>query len=186
MDYNKYISKEIERPLSDDEVLKLCNNQANLMKYSDLHKYKNVDQVLGKYKACIILVETKKNFGHWCCLFKYPNSNTLEWYDSYAYKPDDELEFVEKDFKKNNNMSYPHLTKLLYGGSKKYNIEYNDKNNQSEESNISTCGRYVGMRLNLRNLNNKQFNKLLSGLSKKIKKSKDWTITVMSDILLKE
>lgn len=182
MDFNSHINKEIERPLSDEEVLELCDNKANLMTYKDLHKYKNIDDVLGKHKACVILVETKPNFGHWCCLFKYPNKNTLEWYDSYGYKPDDELDFVEEDYKRNNNMNYPHLTKLLYGGSKKYNIEYNDKNNQSEKSNISTCGRYCGMRLKLRDLDNKKFNKMLSSLSNKLKKSKDWVITAITEL----
>ena len=65
---NKQLLKQYEsRALSDSDMFRLLNNKCNLVLYPDLHLYKNIDQVLGKYGCCILLFEAKKNYGHWCC-----------------------------------------------------------------------------------------------------------------------
>lgn len=59
--FYKKVYNLINKPLSDDDVLKICNYKANLMTYPELVEYDNIDDALGKHKALILLYETKKN-----------------------------------------------------------------------------------------------------------------------------
>ena len=51
--------------LTGAEVLKLVGGGANLIKYKELADYDNLLDVLDPHDACIILYETKMNYGHW-------------------------------------------------------------------------------------------------------------------------
>lgn len=137
----------MDKALTNHEILKMINHKANLLVYEDLQKYNNIDDVLGKYKALVLLYETRDNFGHWTCLFKV-NSNTIEHFDSYGLKPDSELKFVPEYFRKIHYEDYPHLTALLY--LSKYKVIYNEYELQKHGKGINTCGRWVVTRLNYR------------------------------------
>ena len=95
--------------LSDKDIMRLIKGKANLLTYTELQKYNNIDQVLGPYSALVLLYETSKNFGHWVCVFKV-NENTIEHFDSYGLKPDDELKFIPEYFREVNYEEIPHLT----------------------------------------------------------------------------
>lgn len=142
--------------LSNFDVLKLVNGKANLLLYNQLHQYNNIDDVLGHNTACFILYESKKNFGHWCCLFKL-DDNTLEFFDPYGYFVDDELDFIPENFRKISNQDYPHLSYLLYKSP--YSLSYNEFNFQKLAKNVNTCGRWCSLRLILRNYSLKEFQK---------------------------
>jgi hypothetical protein len=43
------------RSLSDLDIKNIMDNKINVVMYSDLHKYKDIKQLLGKYNRCIIL-----------------------------------------------------------------------------------------------------------------------------------
>lgn len=152
--------------------MKLINNKANLVTYPELVKYNSIDDALGPYKACIILYLTSKNYGHWCCLFR--KGNVIYFFDSYGIFIDDELKFTDENFRKANNQYYPHLTYLLHKSP--YKIDYNNHKLQSENGNITTCGRFVGCRLILRNLNNDQF----ASLFKNNKYTPDELVTLLT------
>jgi hypothetical protein len=154
LEFINQIKKEDLMSLTAEKVLKICKRQANVVLYPDLLYYDNIDDVLGIYGACIILYQTSPSYGHWVCIFKL-NKNTVEHFDSYSYKPDKELKFIDKDFRKKNNENFPYLTYLLYKSG--YKINYNEHHFQSNKREISTCGRWTGARLLLRHLTLKQF-----------------------------
>lgn len=156
---DKIIDKKKSKSLSGEEVLGLCGNKAELYTYPELVKYNDIDKILGKHKACIILYLTKANYGHWVCLFKQ-NKDTLCFFDSYALMPDDELKFVPMNFRKYNNELYPHLTYLMYKSG--YKVDYNNHRLQSKKRDTATCGRWVGARLAFRYLNNDEFAELFN------------------------
>ncbi len=153
----KIINKKEKKSLTGQDVLELCNNKAELYTYPELVKFEDIDKMLGKHKASIILYLTKENYGHWVCLFKQ-NDNTLCFFDSYAFMPDDELKFTDINFRKSHNQLYPHLTYLMYKSG--YDVDYNNHRLQSFKNDTATCGRWTGARLAFRFLNNDQFAKL--------------------------
>ena len=75
--------------------------------------------------------------------------------------PDDELKFTEKYMRQINSEILPHLTALLYKSG--YPIEYNNYQLQERKKGISTCGRWVGMRLFFRDLPIEDFIKIFIG-----------------------
>jgi hypothetical protein len=144
------------KALSNTDIMNLIGGKANLMIYSQLQDYDDLDDVLGKYGALVLLYETSRNFGHWVCVFKV-NNNTIEHFDSYGLKPDDEIKFIPEYFRKIAGADYPHLTALLYNSG--YKVIYNEYQLQEKKSGINTCGRWVATRLNYRNIPQKKFAK---------------------------
>lgn len=148
------IKKEMRKPLSDSEVLDICDNKASLVPYTELRNYDNIDEVLGPHGACIILYQTKEHFGHWCCMFK-AKKNLISFFDPYGYKLDDELDFIPEHFREESGQNYPLLTYLIYNSP--YKVEYNEHQFQEDKSDVSTCGRWCGFRLRYRKVPLKEF-----------------------------
>lgn len=143
---DKYIKELQKNPLNGKQLHNLVEGKANLMTINSLKNYDNIDQVLGKYGAVILLYEAKRGYGHWCCLYK-KNRNTLFFFDPYGLGPDEQLE--------NNTYSKPYLTYLL--NDSRYDVEYNEKDLQKYCKNIATCGKFVAMKLLFRSLPNNKF-----------------------------
>lgn len=144
-----------KKALSGYELLKLVDNKANLIKYPELATCNNLLDLLDQFGACIILYETRLNYGHWCCLIK--RGDTIEHFDSYGLIPDDELKYVPDVFRTQNNMKFPHLTYLLMNLPMKYKIEFNEHKLQEKKKGINTCGRWVALRINNKNMPIKDF-----------------------------
>src|SRR5665648_14336 len=112
----RYLENE---PFSDRDIMKAVDGKANLVLYPDIAKYKTIDALLGKHKACIILYITSDDphnvFGHWVTIFK-SGPKTLTFFDSYAYIFDSQLAFSKIPMP-------PYLTDLLERCN--YDIIYN-------------------------------------------------------------
>lgn len=173
----KLIRNLENKSLSNHELLKMINNKANLLIYSELSKKKTIDQVLGKHGACIILYETKKDYGHWCCIFKL-NKNTLEFFDPYGKKVDQQLKWIDNNFRKHHNEWYPHLSSLLLKSS--YKLTYNNYKFQKFEKEVNTCGRWVGLRLKFRHLSLEEFKKIFK---KKRDETPDFYATLLTELI---
>lgn len=169
-----------EKALSNFEIMDALKNKVNMVTYDELVNYDNIDQVLGKYGVCVLLIETKNNSGHWVCIYKTLTDNKkkepmISFFDSYALPVDDQLHYVSTEFREDNNMMYPYLSYLLYNSP--YPIEYNHHQFQELSPKINTCGRWVIMRLLLRDLPLKKFHKLFKS-SKKI--NSDDLVTILT------
>ena len=55
-------------PLGDHEISSYLNGRTQVIKYNEIPKYKNIEEFLGPYGNAVILLETKRDFGHWICL----------------------------------------------------------------------------------------------------------------------
>lgn len=141
--------------LSDKDILNMLDRKCNLLTYTELANYNNLNDALGEYKTLVILYMTKNNYGHWCCLF-LRDDNILEFFDSYGIFIDDELEFIPDNYRIVSNQSYPHLTYLIYNSQYK-NVEYNQYKLQKMTPEINTCGRWVVVRIMLKRLSLDEF-----------------------------
>lgn len=169
-----------EKALSNFEIMDSIKHKGNMMTYEELVNFDNIDDALGKHGALVLLVETKNNSGHWICIFKTLSDNKkkepiISFFDSYALPVDDQLHFVNMKYREENDMLYPYLSYLLYKSP--YPIEYNEHQFQELSPKINTCGRWVIMRLLLRDLPLKKFYKLFKS-SKKI--NSDDLVTILT------
>lgn len=146
MDIIKELKERIDYPLNSLEMLDKLDYKTNFITYKDLKKKDSIDDLLYPHNSCIILYLNTKNFGHYNCIFKYPNKNIVEVFDSYGKIVDNPLKYSE--YSKKMVKGQKLLSKLLY--KSKYEVEYNDFPLQGKKS--STCGRWVIHRL----LNKKQ------------------------------
>jgi hypothetical protein len=134
----------MNKSLNPIEIQQIAQCPINVLKYSELCQFKNISELFPKPCKCVLLLfETKFNNGHWCCLIKHKNS--IEFFDPYAFLPDDELKFTNEKFREQNNMNIPYLTYLLL--TSKLPIEYNDYQFQRFAKGVNTCGRWCGYRM---------------------------------------
>ena len=158
---DKRFIKELEKiSLSSDDILNFINGKANLVFYPEIKKYKNIDELLGPYGACIILYLTKEDpglYGHWCCIFKQ-NNNTIQFFDPYGDPVDSGLDYDMSDyFRLKYGLNIPLLSYLLYKAYDKYDIKYNEIPFQEEKRDVNTCGRHCLCRLLLRDLDEYEY-----------------------------
>ena len=146
--------------LSDQDVLNLVDGKANIIVYPDLNQYSSLDQILEPYGACFLLYEVKKNYGHWCCLFKTLDEQgpLIEFFDSYGGFPDSQREFIPYHFRMESGQAIPFLSYLMLESP--YELSYNQYRFQKLKDNIKSCGRWCALRILLRNLPLERFKEL--------------------------
>lgn len=181
MSIKEVLNKYADVALSDTEVLKLINGRANLILYPNLYKYQTIDEVLGKYGACIILYEAVPRYGHWCCIFKV-NDKLLEYFNPYGGFhegiPDESLKHIPMDFRLKTKQFYPYLSILMYESP--YQLSYNEHQFQKHGSNIKTCGRWCALRIVFKNYSLGQFYDLIESLKQKFNISSDQVATLLT------
>jgi len=117
----------------------------NVIKYSDLSKFKSIEEILPKDRTYkIILIEENYNSGHWTALLRY--GDTIEWFDSYGLAPDGELKFINAVKRRLLGEGRKTLTELL-SNVKDKKVVYNKTKLQKLSNQSSTCGRWVILRI---------------------------------------
>ncbi len=155
------IIKELKKEsFSGNDILTACDGKTKIITYPELYDYRNIDDVLYPHDCCVLLYETKKSYGHWTCLIKHDMDNTIEFFDSYGFFIDEQLEFIPEEFRKKNNEVFPILSKMLVDSD--YKIIYNPIRVQKYKDDVSSCGRHVAFRLILKHLSLKSYIKLIT------------------------
>jgi hypothetical protein len=157
---NKSLKKELNTSLSGEDIHRLVD--CNVLTYSDLHKHKTIDTILGEHKKAVLLYHTSPFYGHWCCL--YEHNNTLFFFDSYGSILDSQLEHLDITLRKELKSNHTYLTKLLYDSNKK--VEYNQYQFQRKAPGIATCGRHCLLRLRYPDIGIEEYNKIMKEASK--------------------
>jgi len=178
---DKLIKKIQSYSFSDSDMMRLVDNEANLISYPDLVKYKNLDQVLGKHRACIILYLQEPTYGHWCCIFEREDTpGLINFYDPYGYFPDDQLGFNKDHVNTSLGQNRPYLSELMLKSADKYRYTYNPYKLQDRAQNNNICGRVVGLRINFKDLSDKEFYDLLA--NNKAYTKDEWIVILTSFI----
>ncbi len=158
--------------LSRDDILKLTNNQCNVIVYDDLLNYNTLDDAMGNNGAIVVLYQTSDSYGHWCACIKI-NKNLIEFFDPVSSKPDKEFNFITETYKRN-----PYLSHLMRESP--YKLSYNQYKFQKNKKGINTCGRWCALRVILKNYSLEQFKKVVTSG----KKDYDFMVTIITDMLM--
>lgn len=156
MNKEKKIERQlISSPLGDDDIKKFLPN-AKIIKYSDLKKYNNIEELLPNNKSySIILYETEPNKGHWTCIMRYNDKNRgdlIEFFDSLADdgEPDSQLNWNNKKTNKMLGQGQQLLKPLLHKSNLPviYNkFKFQSEGNKRDGNNINTCGKHCVFRI---------------------------------------
>ena len=147
-----------DTPLSSDELQEITG--VKVLTYRDVCSASEIDQLLGKKKAFILLYESKKNWGHYTLIFK--EGNTIFFFDPYGGKflPDEELSWTPRRLRKQLSEERACLSRMLIESG--YLIDYN--NHRFQGSDTSTCGYHCALRLYHRKLSSDEYYVFLEGL----------------------
>ena len=157
---DKLIERSERVDLSGKDIMRMVNGETRILAYEKLKTYNSLEQILNPYGNCIILYQTKENFGHWVVLIDR-GGRMLEFYDSYGLKPDEELKIDNQyHLRIHGGVITPHLTALIKSGG--WSVKYNNKQLQEQLSDVNTCGRYCVMRLLYKDMSLQKFNDLLT------------------------
>lgn len=188
-----------DKYLTTDDVRNIAEKPFNVIKFGDLNKYKDIDQLFDDNNLGIqyypvndilILYEAKHNSGHWCVLKRLRNFRDGEYVDSYHFLDpygkiiDSQRNHIPKDFRKATGQDTPLILKKLYNkleNGDKFEIHYNDVGLQGDNS--STCGRYAGLFIRY-DSSVEQFASQLKKLAKKMKISVDDLVIKLTAKLL--
>lgn len=136
-------------PLSEQDIIKYLGTGTPIYKYNELMLCKDIYELFGNAGYCIILIETKPNFGHWVCLRKNTRYGWtfISFFDSYGGFPDKQKRYIGQTFLHSSNQHYNKLCELLYFAScdekRRTIVEFSETAFQNiNDSNLSTCGHW--------------------------------------------
>lgn len=179
----------VDYSLNNVQMEKICN--CPVYTYTELATKKSLE-ALFEYNGkpndkVVICFLTRANYGHWCCLYK--NSYGIGFFDSYGYKPDDELDWnIDEYFRVQAGEDYPHLTWLLYDYTLRTGqpINYNQYKFQSKDKNVATCGRWTIVRLSLKFLSDIEYRDVISTCSQKTNLTPDMLVVALTNPALNQ
>jgi hypothetical protein len=128
------------KPLSDMDIRGFLPN-ARIMPYHELKNYKTIEQVLPNQVDHVIIhvAVNRPQSGHWECLFR--DGKNIFFFDSYSYRPDKQLMFSKKQYRKILGQKFPFLSYILNNAvDNGYHVMFNNFKYQDEHPDISTCG----------------------------------------------
>ena len=148
----KIIKERMAEYISDGDITRHLGPDAmnNIIKYSDLKQYNNIEELLPTDKSYkIILIENEHNSGHWVLLmrYKYEGKEYIEFFNSYGLMPTTSLDFINKIKNQILGQNIKYLDKLLNKAKKQFKIIYSTKRFQKLRPEIATCGRHMLLRL---------------------------------------
>ena len=149
--------------LTGKDINRITDGKTEIIQYEQLENISNLEEILNRFGAVVILYTTRKNFGHWVCLFRKNNNvlKELEFFDPYGLKVDQELNISNAmHLREHQGIVTPHLTSLINKGG--YNVTSNTQQLQKFLDHVNTCGRHVSMRIRFRDTSLKQYIKLMT------------------------
>lgn len=159
---SQFIESIEKEPISSDDIRRIVGPGVNIIVYSSLAHIPNLESLLGRENACVILYRWKPFYGHWVALTASDYGN-ISYFDSYGKGVDHWL--TEQDPQMANKLGqvYPYLSRMLEqavaSGRK---VDINRKALQAEGSNIADCGRYAALRCVYRHMSNEAFCSMIS------------------------
>lgn len=165
--------KSVNNDLSNNGIYRLTGKQP--ISYSDLAKYSNLNDLLGKDNFCVLLYQTSsKTTGHWVALM-VNIKNEIVFFDSYGLKYD-----FEQQYGATYDKSLPkYLTNLIESDGRV--VKYNTFDYQRWGKSVSTCGRWSSIAVNLlRKLSLQAFNRLFTTNKSTLLNNGDFTITLLT------
>ena len=169
--FDQLVRQQTEKYLTSSQVVAISQCNIRVILYEELQMYDTIDDLLKGAVGIVILYQVSKYAGHFVCLLK--KENLIEFFDSYGFKPDDELIYCEYDEKFNKKLL---LDLLRYEEIHGKTVIFNTHKLQLPSKNVATCGRFCGLRLAFRNLNQSQFINMFIGS----RMNKDTLATIMT------
>jgi hypothetical protein len=143
-DEKAILLNDVKCPLSSDDIINFFHGPQNvsIVKYSELDKFKNIDELLNlnQNNYIIVLVELEgAQRGHWVAFAKTA-PNLISFFDSYGSAIERQLNYATEKAKKEVDLTRGKLLKLLINSN--YDVEFSAHRLQQLTPDVMTCGRW--------------------------------------------
>jgi hypothetical protein len=143
---DKEEAQEIVKEPMDDGDIKAYLPNTRILKYSELKKYKSIEELLKPKDAVIILYQDSPNTGHWVALMR--NKKYIEYFDSYGDAVDSHHKYIPDDIRHQLGTYEKDLSRILDKAYyDKYKIYYNGYKYQKLREDVASCGAHVVLRI---------------------------------------
>jgi hypothetical protein len=131
---------------SNHDICNILNcDQDKIIKYSELKNYKSLQELLpSSFDYKIVLLESAKNTGHWVAILHL--GGVIECFNSYGVSIDSEWKYIPDSIERWLGQSTRYLSNLIKK-AKGLTVVSNKYKFQSSANDISTCGRWVILRI---------------------------------------
>jgi hypothetical protein len=172
------IRKSVGFSLSSNDLLEICENETIIVPYSRLKDINDLSEVLDQFDNFIVFYETtSKHVGHYSCVIYHRNKKILEFFDSYGQTDATLLGYSRTSYNfSRGEMTLSYLMQQFCLNNGARQIINSVQLQSADFEDVSTCGRYVGIRIRFRYLQLSQFIKLIR--SSKIEP--DYLVTLMT------
>lgn len=145
------VKRELALPFSEQDLRTLCSasdapprktHHVPIVSYADIRKHHHLDSVLGKEGTCVIWFRTSDHGGHWTSLIRVAPS-WVEFFCPYGMPMDTQLKLIPQQYR--DGQDHPYLSDLCRRSG--YKVINNGMKLQKMSNGISSCGRFVGIRI---------------------------------------
>lgn len=142
----KYYENKLKQMLSNDDFhtyIKDPDLQDKIITYKELKNFNTISDLLpNNFDYKILLIETKRNEGHWTVLVR--KDDNIFWCDSYGMQPDEELKMIPMFIRMMLGQENDEVKRLLKTATQEgFTVNKNQFDFQADKPNINTCGRWV-------------------------------------------
>lgn len=169
----------LEEALSGEDIQNVLGPDIPIYTYADLAQFDTLAEAWAPQRAMVILYESTRGRGHWVCVFE--NAGRICVFDSYGIVPDQELAYIDDNFRQESDQGLPHLSYLMYKSG--YPVEYNSHKLQKFDDAIATCGKWVIARLLLRHLSVDRFANTIRRMARLNHTTTDHIVARLYDML---
>lgn len=144
--------------LSLDDIKSISKRRLSLISAdnkSQLNRILKSADRTGNNRYILIHYQTSNDhhtrYGHWAAMIIKPRDRVINYFDSYGYYPDDQLEQIPDTYRHLTRQNHRDIGNFLYKAIKfhGYTVDYNDHPLQKMSRRVSTCGRYCALFLYL-------------------------------------
>lgn len=131
-----------QRDLSGSEIDNLIGKMPVI--YSDLEKFGNLSELLGKHNYAVILYQTSsRTTGHFVSISYDDDTDTIRFCDSYGLPMDSEFQYAAFDRRLPKYLSI--LVDKHIRNNPSFKFEFNTHDYQAKKASVTTCGRYASL-----------------------------------------
>ena len=167
--------------LSSKQLQENTPSHIPILTYKEIYG-KSLDSLL-KNGAFILLYLWERQYGHWCAVIRHNNGKDVEFFDPYGEKPDYWLSKNSYEKNKELGQQKPYLLNKILKDNKYDHIYYNPIafQDNSNPSDIRSCGRWILTRILNQNLSLDQFKEYIDDVMKQNNiKTKDGAVAFLT------
>ena len=152
--------------LSSRQLQENTPSHIPILTYKEIYG-KSLDSLL-KNGAFILLYLWERQYGHWISVIRHNNGRDIEFFDPYGRPPDYWLSKNSYEKNKELGQEKPFLLNKILKDNKYDHIYYNPIafQDNSDPSDVRTCGRHVLTRILNRDLNLDEYTQYLKDVMK--------------------